>query len=213
MLKKGHSVIHFNQKTCLKPYIDMNTKLRKEAKSYFEKDFFKPMIKAVFGKTMGNVRKHSDIKLVKADKRRNKLTSEPNYHTTKSFSENLMAIEMKKTKVKMNKPVYLGMLILDVSKTLMYAFWYDYIKPKCKDRAKLCYMDTDSFVIYIKTEDFYEDIADDVKKWFDTSNCGEDDKRLLPIGENKKVIGLFKDELRGKIMKEFVGLRAKTWHT
>ena len=74
-------------------------------------------------------------------------------------------------------------------------------------------MDTDSFVIYIKTEDFYEDIADDVKKWFDTSNCGEDDKRLLPIGENKKVIGLFKDELRGKIMKEFVGLRAKTWHT
>ena len=213
MLKKGHSVIHFNQKTCLKPYIDMNTKLRKEAKSYFEKDFFKPMIKAVFGKTMGNVRKHSDIKLVKADKRRNKLTSEPNYHTTKSFSENLMAIEMKKTKVKMNKPVYLGMLILDVSKTLMYAFWYDYIKPKCKDRAKLCYMDTDSFVIYIKTEDFYEDIADDVKKWFDTSNCGEDDKRLLPIGENKKVIGLFKDELWGKIMKEFVGLRAKTWHT
>ena len=162
MLKKGHSVIHFNQKTCLKPYIDMNTKLRKEAKSYFEKDFFKPMIKAVFGKTMGNVRKHSDIKLVKADKRRNKLTSEPNYHTTKSFSENLMAIEMKKTKVKMNKPVYLGMLMLDVSKTLMYAFWYDYIKPKCKDRAKLCYMDTDSFVIYIKTEDFYEDIADDV---------------------------------------------------
>ena len=213
MLKKGHSVIHFNQKTCLKPYIDMNTKLRKEAKIYFEKDFFKPMIKAVFGKTMGNVRKHSDIKLVKADKRRNKLTSEPNYHTTKSFSENLMAIEMKKTKVKMNKPVYLGMLILDVSKTLMYAFWYDYIKPKCKDRAKLCYMDTDSFVIYIKTEDFYEDIADDVKKWFDTSNCGEDDKRLLPIGENKKVIGLFKDELWGKIMKEFVGLRAKTWHT
>ena len=74
-------------------------------------------------------------------------------------------------------------------------------------------MDTDSFVIYIKTEDFYEDIADDVKKWFDTSNCGEDDKRLLPIGENKKLIGLFKDELRGKIMKEFVGLRAKTWHT
>ena len=74
-------------------------------------------------------------------------------------------------------------------------------------------MDTDSFVIYIKTEDFYEDIADDVKKWFDTSNCGEDDKRLLPIGENKKVIGLFKDELWGKIMKEFVGLRAKTWHT
>ena len=118
----------------------------------------------------------------------------------------------------MKKPVYLGMSILDISKTLMYEFQYDYIKPKyqrscTQDRAKICYMDTDSFVIYIKTEDFYEDIADGVKKWFDTSNCGEDDKRLLPIGENKKVIGLFKDELRGKIMKEFVGLRAKTWHT
>ena len=116
----------------------------------------------------------------------------------------------------MKKPVYLGMSILDISKTLMYEFQYDYIKPKyqwscTQDRAKICYMDTDSFVIYIKTEDFYEGIADGVKKWFDTSNCGEDDKRLLPIGESKKVIGFFKDKLGGKIMKKFVGLRAKTW--
>ena len=102
---------------------------------------------------------------------------------------------MKKTKVKMNKPVYLGMSILDISKTLMYEFWYDYIKPKCKDKAKLCYMDTDSFVIHIETEDFYEYITDDAEKWFDTSNYEEVDKRPLPIGENKKVIGLFKDEL------------------
>ena len=105
---------------------------------------------------MENVRKHRDIKLVTTDKRRNQLASEPNYHTTKYFSENLMAIEMKKTKVKMNKPIYLGMSILDISKTLMYEFWYDYIKPKYQDRAKLCYMDTDSFVIYIKTEDFFK---------------------------------------------------------
>ena len=140
----------------------MNTKLRKEAKNDFEKDFFKLMNNAVFRKTMENVRKHRDIKLVTTDKRRNQLASEPNYHTTKYFSENLIAIETEKTKVKMNKPIYLGMSILDISKTLMYAFWYDYIKPKYKDKEKLCYMDTDSFVIYIKSDDFYKDIADDV---------------------------------------------------
>ena len=167
---------------------------------------------AVFGKTMENVRKHRDIKLVTTDKRRNQLVSEPNYHTTKYFSENLMAIEMKKkTKVKMNKLIYLGMSILDISKTLMYEFWYDYIKPKYHDRAKLSYMDTDSFVIHIITEDFYKSIATDVEKWFDTSNYDEDDKKPLPIGKSKKVIGLFKDELGGGIMIEFVGLRAKTY--
>ena len=149
------------------------------------------MHNAVFGKTMENVRKHRDIKLVTTDKRRNQLASEPNYHTTKYFSENLMAAEIKKSKVKLYKPIYLGMSILDISKTLMYEFWYDYIKPKYQDKAKLCYMDTDSFVIHIKTEDFYEDIANDVEKWFDTSNYDENDKRPLPIGKNKKVIGLF----------------------
>ena len=128
MLKNVHRVIQFNQKAWLKPYIDMNTKLREEAKNEFEKDFFKLMNNAVFGKTMENVRKHRDIKLVTTDKRRNQLASEPNYRATKCFSENLMAIEMKKTKVKVNKPIYLGMSILDISKTLMYEFWYDYIK-------------------------------------------------------------------------------------
>ena len=195
----------------MKPYIGMNTKSRTETKNDFEKDFFKPMNNSVFGKTMENVRKHSAIKLVKKDKRRNQLASEPNYHTPKYFSENVMAIEMKKTKVKMNKPIYLGMSILDISKTLMYEFWYDYIKPKYQDRAKLCYMDTDSFVIHIKTEDFYEDIPDDVEKWFDTSNYSKDDNKPLPLGWNMKVIGLFKEEFGGKIAKEFVGLRAKAW--
>ena len=111
----------------------------------------------------------------------------------------------------MNKPVYFGMSILDISKTLTYEFWYGYVKPKYQDNAKLCYMDTDSFIIRIKTEDFYEDIIDDVKKWFDLSNYDEDDKRPLPIGKNKKVIGPFKYELGGKITIEFVGLRTKTW--
>ena len=179
----------------------MNTKLRTDAENDFEKDFFKLMNNAVFGKTVANVRKHRDIKLVAIDKRRNQLASEPNYHTTKYFSENLIAIEMKKTKVKMNKPVYLGMSILDISKTLMYEFWYDYIKPKYQDKAKLCYMDTDSSIVHIKTEHFYKDIANDVEKWFDISNYDENNKRPLPIGKNKEVIGLFKDELGGKIMK------------
>ena len=111
----------------------------------------------------------------------------------------------------MNKPIYLGTSILDVSNTLTYEFWYDYIKPKYQDKAKLCYMDTGSPVIYIKTEDFYKDIANDVKKWFDTSNYSKDDNRLLPIGWNEKIISLFKDELGGRIMKEFAGLRAKTF--
>ena len=117
---------------------------------------------------------------------------------------------MKKTKVKMNKPVYLGMSILDISKTLMYKFWYDYIKPKYEDRTKLCYTDTDSVIIHIIAETFFKDIADDVKKWFDTSNYDGNDKRPLPMGMNKKEYGFFKDELGGKIMKEFVTLRAKT---
>ena len=133
-------------------------------------------------------------------KKRNKLVSEPNYHTTKHFSENLLAIEMKKTKVKMNKPVYLGMSILDISKTLMYKFWYDYIKPKYEDREKLCYTDTDSFIIHIITEDVFVDISD-VERWFGTSNYDENDKRPLLIG---KVIGLFKHELEGNIMKNFL---------
>ena len=104
---------------------------------------------------MKNVRKHRDIKLVTTEKRRIKLVSEPNYHTTKQFSENLIAIEMKKARVKMNKPLYLGMSILDISKILMYKFWYDYLKPKYNDKAKLYYMDTDSFVLNIFTEDFF----------------------------------------------------------
>ena len=124
----------------------MNTKLRTEAKKEFEEDFFKLMNNIVFGKTMENVREHRDIKLVTTDKRRNQLVSEPNYHTTKQFSEGLLVIEMKKIKVKMSKSAYLGLSILEISKTLMYEFWYDYIKPKYQNNEKLCYMDTDSFI-------------------------------------------------------------------
>ena len=133
---------------------------------------------------MENVRNHRDIELVATDKRRNQLVPEPTYHTTKWFSENLSAIETKKIKVKMNKPIYLGLSILNISKTLMYEFWYDYMKTKYDDNIKLCYMDADSFIFHAKTEDFYEDIADDAEKRFDTSNYKV--KRPLPIGKNKK---------------------------
>ena len=157
---------------------------------------------------MENIRKHRDIKLVTTDKKRSKLVSEPNYHTINLISEDLSIIEMKKTKVKMNKPIYLGLSILEISKILMYEFWYDYMKPKYDNNVKLCYMDTDSFIMNIKTNDFYEDIASDVENRFDTSNYV---KRPLPMGKNKKVIGLMKDKLGGKIITEFVTLRPKTY--
>ena len=118
---------------------------------------------------------------------------------------------MKKAKVKMNNPIYLGMSLLDISKIPMYEFWYDYLKPKYGDKAKLCYTDTDSFIIHIITEDFFEDVSNGVELWYDTYNYDENDKRPLPINKNKKVIGLFKDELGGRIMKEFCALRPKTY--
>ena len=163
----------------------------------------------VFGKTMENIRKYRDIKLVTTDKKRSKLVSEPNYHTINLISENLSVIEMKKAKIKINKPIYLGLSILEISKTLMYEFWYDYMKPKYNDNVKLCYMDADSFVMNIKTNDFYKDISHDVECKFDTSNY--EVKRPLPIVKNETVIGLMKDELGGEIITEFITLRPKTY--
>ena len=196
----------------------MNTELRKLGKNDFEKDLFKLMNNSVFGKTMENIRKHRDIKLVTTGKKRSKLVSEPNYHNINLISENLSIIEMKKTKVKMNKPIYLGLSILEISKILMYQFWYDYMKPKYNSNVKLCYMDTDSFIMNIKTNGFYKDIASDVENRFDTSNYEANTsetsalaRRPLPTGKNKKVIGLMKDELGGKIFTEFVTLRPKTY--
>ena len=187
---KVHRIIEFNQEEWLKNYIDMDTELRKIAKNDFEKDFFKLMNNAVFGKTMENVRKHRDIKLVTTDKKRSKLVSEPNYHTMNYISEDLSIIEMKRTKVKMNKPIYLGLSILEISKLLMYEFWYDYMRPNYGDNVKLRYTDTDNFRMNIKTEDFYKDIANDVEKRFDASNYEVD--RPSSTGKNEKVIGLMK---------------------
>ena len=166
-LKKIHRVIEFNQEAWLKPYTDMNTELRKLAKNDF-----KLMNNSVFGKTMENIRKHKDIKLVTTDRKRSKLVSEPNYHTINLISEDLSIIEMKKAKVKMNKPIYLALSILEISKILMYEFWYNYMKPKYNDNVRLCYRDTNSFVMHIKTNYFYKDNASDVENRSDTSKIG-----------------------------------------
>ena len=194
----------------MKECIDFNTRLRTVAKNDFEKDFCKLINNSVFGKTMENIRKHRDVKLVNNKEDYLKQVMKPIFKGGVLMGENLMSCEMGKVKVKMNKPVYLGQAILDLSKTIMYEFHYDYMKRKYDEKSlKLLYMDTGSLVYDIKTEDFYKDIAEDVETRFDTS--GYEPNRPLPIGKNKKVIGLMKDELGGKIMKEFLGLRPKMY--
>ena len=211
-LDRIHQAIEFDQLPCLKTYIDFNTQLKMAATNDFEKDFFKLMNNSVFGKMMENIRKHRNIKLVMTEEKYLCTVMKPNFKSGVLFGENLMGCEMGKIKVVTNKPVHLGQAILDLSKIVMYEFHYDYMVPKYSlEKLKLCYMDTDSLVYDIKTEDFYEDIANDVEARFDTSGYSKTDFRPLPIGLNKKVIGLMKDELGGKIMTEFVALRPKLY--
>ena len=210
-LKKIHRGIKFIESEWMKPYIEMNTNLRTKAKNNFEKDFFKLMNNSVFGKTMENIRNRVNVKLVNTEERLKKLSAKPNYKSCKIFNENLISVYMKKTSLTMNKPVYLGMCILDLSKTIMYDFHYNYIKPKYGAKAKLLFTDTDSFMYEIETEDFYKDISKDVKDRFDTSDYPENHPSGIPTGINKKVLGMFKDEAAGKRIKEFVGLRAKLY--
>ena len=210
-LKKIHRGIKFIECDFLKPYIDMNTNLRTEAKNDFEKDFFKLMNNSVFGKTMENIRNRVNIKLVDTGEQFKKLAAKPNYESRKIFNENLVSVHMKKTSLTMNKPVYLGMSILDLSKTLMFDFHYKYIKPKYNKQAKLLFTDTDSFLYEIQTEDFYKDISGDVKDRFDTSDYPKNHPSVIVTGINKKVLGMFKDEAKGKNITEFVGLRSKLY--
>ena len=210
-LTKIHRGITFEESAWLKPYIDLNTNLRAKAQNDFEKDFFKLMNNSVFGKTMENIRNRVDIRLVTRESQAKKLTCKPNYQHHAIFSKSLVAVHMKKVSLKFNKPVYLGMSILDLSKTLMYDFHYNYIKPKYGDSAKLLFTDTDSLAYEIETEDFYRDISSDVKSKFDTSNYPKDHPSGILTGVNKKVIGMFKDEAAGKQIAEFVGLRAKLY--
>ena len=162
-----------------------------------------------------NVRKRREIKLIVSEERRKKLVSEPNYASCTAFSDHLIAIEMRKTRIYMDKPILVGQTILDKSKELMYQFYYDYLKPKFKDKVKLMYMDTDSFILSKKTDDFFKDIKDDLKEWFDTS--GYDKNRVLPeefaknASYSKKVICKMKDELSKGHMTEFVALAPKAY--
>ena len=173
VLKKFHGMIKFNQNAWLKQYIDMYTVLRITVKNQFEKDFFLIWSIMHFLEILWkNMRKHRDIKLFSTERRRNLSVSEPNYNTTKFSTENLLAIEKKKeTEILMNKPVYLGLSILELSKILMYDFSHDYVKPKYGEKVKLCYMDRDSFIVFTKTDDVYTDIAEDGETKFGTSNC------------------------------------------
>ena len=206
-----HRGIKFEESEWLKPYIDMNTKLRTKANNNFEKDFFKLMNNSVFEKAMENIRKRVNIRLANDREKAKKLTAKLNFKHLNIFCEELIAVHMKRTSLTFNKPVYLGMCILDLSKTIMYEFHYKYIKPKYGDKAKLLFTDTDSLMYEIKTEDFYKDISGDVKDRFDTSDYPPNHPSGIPTGCNKKVLGVFKDEVAGRYIEEFVGLRAKLY--
>ena len=201
--------IEFKQSAWIKEYIDFNTRLRTAAANYFEKDFYKLMNNAVFGKTMENIRKHRNIKMVTNREASLKAVMKPNFKSGVRFGPSLMGCKMGKIKVVMNKPVYLGQAILDLSNIVMYEFHYGYMKQKYPGRLTLCYMETDSLIYDIETDDFYKDIAEDVTDRFDMSGYSPD--RPLPVGLNKKIIGLMKDELGGEIMTEFVTLRPKMY--
>jgi len=191
-LTKIHRGISFNEKAWMKPYLDLNTKLRTESTNDFEKDFFNLMNNSVFGKTVENIRSRVDIRLRTSEKTAEKLVSMPGYERITIFSEDLVAVHMHKTKINFNKPIYLGMCILDSSKILMYDFHYNCIKKKYQSKAKLLMTDTDSLMYEIHTEDFFKDIHEDISDKFDTSNFEKDHssgiKRM-----HKKVFRMMKD--------------------
>ena len=205
-----HRGIKFGEKPWMKSYIELNTDLRTKGKNDFEKDFFKLMNNSVFGKTMENIRNRVDVRLVNNQDKAKKLISKPNLKHWTRFDENLIGVHLKIIKLTFNKPVYCGMAILDLSKTLIYDFHYRYILPKFGKKQKLLFTDTDSLCYEIETDDFFKDIADDVDGMFDTSNFDKNHSSGIQ-GKNKKVPGMMKDEAGGKIIEGFVGLRAKLY--
>ena len=209
-LKWIHRGIKFREKPWMKSYIELNTNLRTKGKNDFEKDFFKLMNNSVFGKTMENIRNRVDVRLVGNREKAQKLIAKPNLKHWICFDENLIGIHLKRIKLVFNKPVYCGMSILDLSKTMIYDFHYNYIIPKFGKKQKLLFTDTDSLCYEIETDDFFADIAGDVKELFDTSNFDKNHPSGIQ-GKNKKVPGMMKDEAGGKIIEEFVGLRSKLY--
>ncbi|GFT98807.1 uncharacterized protein NPIL_213371 [Nephila pilipes] len=209
VMKKIHRVLKFFQSPWLKNYIDYNTKLRTKAVNDFQKDFYKLMNNSIFGKTMENVRRRVDIRLCSTEEQARKLIAKLNFNRRTIFSENLMAVHLKKNNIKFFKPIQVGMTILDLSKVLMYSFHYEYMKHRYDSKIKLMYTDTDSFIYEIKTDDFYSDMKDDLNL-YDTSDYDKNNVYNLPL-VNKKVIGKMKDENKGNIMIEYVGLKSKMY--
>ena len=196
-LKKVHRAIKFEQKEILKPYIDFNTEKRKNARNDFEKDIFKLLNNAVFGKTMEDKRKHFEI--VSDERRFMKCVNNPSFKHSHIINENLVGVEKQKPKLKLDKPIFIGMSILDLSKKHMYKFYYDVMKPKYGDNIRMVYTDTDSFVFHTRTDDIYQDLQE-INDEMDFS--GYDKNHKCYDATNKKVLGKFKDECEGKIRQD-----------
>lgn len=219
ILNKIHRVLQFRQDNFLQKYIDLNTRLRQNANTTFEKDFFKLLNNAVFGKTIENKRKQVNVQLITKWKDLNNKTNKyigaekillkPNVNSISIFSENLIAVHLNPEKIVLDRPIYIGFTVLELAKQHLYRFHYDFIKKKYNENAKLCYTDTDSLLYDIVTPDFYEDLRNDNRD-FDTSNYNEDNPYGI-LRLNAKIPGLFKDELGGSVITEFVGLRAKLY--
>ncbi|KYN06789.1 hypothetical protein ALC62_02255, partial [Cyphomyrmex costatus] len=209
---KIHRVLRFAQSAWLRDYIELNTQFRTRAKNDFEKNLYKLMNNAVFGKTMENVRDRVDVKLVTTWDGRygaETLIAKPNFHSRSVFAENLIAVELRKLEVKFNKPIYVGMCIVDISKVCLYEFHHEYMVPMFKEKCKIMYTDTDSLIYRVECDDVYAAMKRDIAR-FDTSDYQADNAYGMPLA-NKKVPGLMKDENNGAIMTEFVGLRAKMY--
>lgn len=219
VLSKIHRILRFRQESYLKNYIELNTRLRQASKSIFEKDFFKLLNNAIFGKTIENRRKQVDVKLIttwrdmnnKTNKKNGaeKLIAKPNLHSISIFSKNFVAVQLKKEKVVLDRPIYIGFSVLEYAKQHLYRFHYDFIKTEYNSKAKLCYTDTDSLLYLIKTKDFYKDMQSHLSQ-YDTSNFEENNVYNIPR-QNAQIPGIFKDEMGGEVIKEFVGLRAKLY--
>ena len=199
ILTKIHRILEFKQSPWMKPYIDFNTQKRMEATNEADQNLFKLLNNAVYGKTMENMRKRMKIRIIKTPKDFLKYASRPTYINHDIFGKNLVAVHEKPQELKLDKPIYVGFTVLELSKLAMYEFYYDFLKQKCENVRQL-YVDTDSFIIEVIGETF-DDIMLENKKFFDLSNFSENCKYFC--NDNKKVPGKMKDEYGGKVIYEF----------